>query len=383
MRQENTPLIRTVSAGEAVYTEGYAGNPCIYVIMEGRVEISTRYDDKRVVLTILGKDDCFGETALAPSEPRGSSATALSFCRLIVVIPDILDAELERVSPLLRHVMRSLIRKTKRADDLLLTHTNADLFYGIVCYAHVLALMAQAQGHDVDSEVAVIPFDDVFARCQAITGHPRMQVIVMLQRMETLNLIESETASVSLIDDAAIFGADAKQRIVSFNPVEIVDAAQRVADQGLGMSVVRELELTGRSSANALIGIDKQLLLDRMARGEQGVGRDPKKTTRSTQAFASLADVEIIDDRTLFDTVDAFAAADLARLLLSGISHAVSDRLVSVMTRARRAEVSKIIQSDPVVDAVEAQNIHRRFIHLLKAALLKTQWVMRLSGHAR
>lgn len=374
LHQENAPLIRTVAAGEAIYSEGYAGNACIYVIAEGRIEISTRSDDKRVVLAILGKDECFGETALLPAEPRGSTARALSFCRLIVIDPKTLESELERVSPLLRHVMRSLIRRNKRADDLLLTNANADLFSGIVCYAHVLGLMAQAQSRGMEGEEASIPFGEVFRRCQAITGHPRMHVMAMLKRMETLNLIAFETAHEDSLDLAGFSALDdeARRQVVVFNPARIVDSAQRVADQGLGMSIVSELESTGLSTADALIGIEKQLLLDRMSRGEKrgrasAAESAPESTTKSTTAVASLADLESIDDRTLFDTVSAFAVGDLARMLLSGIDQAVSERLVSVMTKARQIEVSRVIRSNPAIDPTETEDIHRRFIQLLKS----------------
>jgi len=366
MHQENAPLIRTVAAGEAIYSEGYAGNACIYVIAEGRIEISTRSDDKRVVLAILGKDECFGETAFLPAEPRGSAARALSFCRLIVIDPKTLESELERVSPLLRHVMRSLIRRNKRADDLLLTNANADLFSGIVCYAHVLGLMAQAQSCGMEGEEASIPFGEVFRRCQAITGHPRMHVMAMLKRMETLNLIAFETAHEDSLDPAGFSALDdeARRQVVVFNPVRIVDSAQRVASQGLGMSIVSELESTGLSTADALIGIEKQLLLDRMSRGEK---RGRASPAESTTAVAPLADLESIDDRTLFDTVSACAVGDLARMLLSGIDQAVSERLVSVMTKARQIEVSRVIRSNPAIDPTETEDIHRRFIQLLKS----------------
>jgi CRP-like cAMP-binding protein len=187
LHQENAPQFRTVAAGEVVYSEGYAGNACVYVIAEGKVQISTRCDGRRVVLAILGKDECFGECALLRSEPRGSTARALSFCRLIVIDPTTVEVELERVSPLLRHLMRSLIRRNKRVDELLSAHTNADLLHGIVSYANLLSLMARTESHDArrhpNSQNASIPYVDAFKQCEAIIGHPRMHIMAMLKRM--------------------------------------------------------------------------------------------------------------------------------------------------------------------------------------------------------
>jgi CRP-like cAMP-binding protein len=373
LHQEKAPQFRAVAAGEVVYSEGYAGNACIYVIAEGKIEISTRCDERRVVLAILGKDECFGECALLRSEPRGSTARALSFCRLIVIDPTSVEVELERVSPLLRHLMRSLIRRNKRVDELLPAHTNADLLHGIVSYANLLSLMARAESHDArrhpSSENVSISFTDAFRHCQAIIGHPRMHIMAMLRRMETLNLIAFETARGDFVDDVSSPTADdtVERQVVVFNPGRIVESAQRAADHSLGISIVTELEQAGLTNLDALVGIERQLLLDKLSREDNGIPASSKKPPRSTNDYKSLADIEFIDDRTLFDTVNAFDPSDLAKMLVSATDRAVSERLLWVMTKARQHEVSRIIRSNPMIDPIEIDDISRRFIRLLKS----------------
>ena len=372
MHQEKAPLFRAVAPGEVVYSEGFAGNACIYVIAEGKIEISTRCDERRVVLAILGKDECFGECALLRSEPRGSTARALSSCRLIVIDPTTVEVELERVSPLLRHLMRSLIRRNKRVDELLPAHTNADLLHGIVSYANLLSLMARAEGHDAwrrpNSENVSISFADAFKQCQAIIGHPRMHIVAMLKRMQTLNLIAFETVPGNSGDDVTPSAIDvAERQVIVFDPARIIESAERVADHSLGLSIVSELEQAGLTNLDALIGIEKQLLLDKLSRGDNGAPPISKKPPRSTNEYESLADIEFIDDRTLFDTVSAFDASDLAKMLVSATDRAVSERLLWVMTKARQHEVSRIIQSNLEIDPLEIGDITRRFIRLLKS----------------
>jgi len=373
LHQEKAPLFRAVAPGEVVYSEGFAGNASIYVIAEGKIEISTRSDERRVVLAILGKDECFGESALLRSEPRGSTARALTSCRLIVIDPTTVEAELERVSPLLRHLMRSLIRRSKRVDELLPAHTNADHLQGIVSYASLLSLMARADSHDArrhpNSENVSISFLDAFKQCQAILGHPRTHIVAMLKRMQTLNLIAFETARGHDGDDVAPTAIDdaAERQVIVFDPVRIIESAQRVADHSLGLSIVSELEQAGLSNLDALIGIEKQLLLDKLSRGNNGDHPVSKKPPRSAHEYESLADIEFIDDRTLFDTVSAFDPTDLAKMLIGETDRAVSERLLWVMTRARQHEVSRIIRSDPEIDPLEIEQINRRFIRLLKS----------------
>ena len=142
MKQQRSSWSRTAAPGEVIYSEGFAGESVIYIIADGKVEISTHCEDKKVTVATLGKGEFFGETALLASEPRPNTAKALTFCQLTVVDASVVEEELERVSPLLRHIVRTTIRRIKKKDDLLATYTHADFMPGVISYAHVFALMA-------------------------------------------------------------------------------------------------------------------------------------------------------------------------------------------------------------------------------------------------
>src|SRR5260370_3619420 len=118
LKQQLSSTSRTAAPGEVIYSEGYVGNSAIYVIADGKVEISTQSEEKKVVLVTLGKGEIFGESALLQSEPRGSTAKALTFCRLSVIEVSVVEDELERVSPLVRHLVRTMIRLGKRQEIL-------------------------------------------------------------------------------------------------------------------------------------------------------------------------------------------------------------------------------------------------------------------------
>lgn len=371
MLNKGIPTFRDVTAGEVIYREGYVGNPCIYVIAEGKVEITTQHDEiGAVVLAVLGKDECFGESALLPSEPRGTSARALTFCRLIVVDPEAINDELDRVSPMLRHLMRTLLRRNKRTVDCLPTDINADASSGIVSYANVLTLMAEAKPHGAshygDASIALV---DVFEKCQAVSAHPRMQVMVTLRRMETLGLVAIKTVTNSPRAEVASFPSDedAGRRAVVFDPLQIVDRAQRCADRDLGISIVSELEQARLTNYDALLGIEKHLLLDKLARGGSSTFNRSTEAAHHINQLEPLGDLISIDDRTLYDTVNAFGALDLAKLLVSVKHRTVSDRLLSVMTQAKQLEVSRVVRHDLVIDAIEVADIERGFMRLLKS----------------
>jgi len=393
LNQENSSRLRAFAPGEVIYSEGYVGTSAIYVIAEGKVEISTKCDERRVVLATLGKGECFGESALLPSEPRGSTAKALSFCRLSVIDAKVVEEELERVSPLLRHLMRTLIRRNKRKDELLATYTNADFLPGIVSYAHLLSLMSgtesrEMQGRRPQSDEVAIPLAEVCKRCHAVAGHPRVHVMAMLKRMEKLNLVALEFGRAEFLGNAPAPVADdtSGRQVVTFDPVRIIERAQRVGGHDLDISIASELELIELADLEALIGVERQLILDKLSRAEiaedifafrrakvltyienNGVAYFSKKKVRAASALESLTDLDLIDDRTLFDALSAFDTYDLAKLLASATDRSVSERLLSVMTKARQSETSWIMRRDLVINPLEIQDIEQRFIQLVKS----------------
>ncbi|MBJ9654594.1 cyclic nucleotide-binding domain-containing protein [Burkholderia multivorans] len=390
---------RTAAPGEIIYAEGYAGEPVIFLIADGKVELSTRCDDRRVVLATLGRGEFFGEAALLAVEPRAHTAKALSFCQLTVVPTSVLDEEIERVSALLRHIVRTSIRRVKRKDDQLATYTHADFMPGVLSYAHVLALMGDGTAREtgdtwarrplhVQAEQASVPLVDVIRKCRAIAGHSRPHVMAMLRRMEKLNLVTIEAASVEAGGVALEHSASADARqVVTFDAARIVDRAQQVADHDLDLSINSELELIELADLESLIGVDRKLLLNKLAHGEiaddvfafrkskvlsfverKGVAYFSRRDARRAADVRALEDLVWVDQRTLFEIVSAFDTYDLAKLIANVDDRAVADRLFSVMTEVRRNEVSWVMRRDLKVDPVEVDDIERRLLDAVRAA---------------
>jgi hypothetical protein len=310
-----------------------------------------------------------------------------------VIEAEVVQDELERVSPLLRHLMRTLIRRNKKKDELLATYANADFLPGIVSYAHLLSLMASVDDQEVHGrrhrlDEVSISYADVCKRCQAIAGHPRVHVLAMLKRMEKLNLIAVQDGRQEYMGNAPSSANDhiAGRQLITFNPLRIIESAERVGDHELDISIASELELIELSDLETLIGVDRQLILDKLSRAEiaddifafrrtkvltyiekNGVAYFSKKKARPTTELESLEDIDLIDDRTLFDAVSAFDTYDLAKLLAAATDTAVSQRLLSVMTKARQSETSWIMRRDLVINPLEIHDIEGRLVQLIKS----------------
>ena len=411
MNQQKTSWTRTAAPGEVIYSEGFAGEPVLYVITEGKVELSTRCDDKKVVLATVGKGEFFGEAVLLQAEPRAHTAKALSFCQLTVIHASMVEEELERASPLLRHIVRTTIRRGRKKDDLLATYTHADFLPGVVSYAHVLALMAHVDNADSmdgrmrrgQTDEVAVPLPEVIKKCRAIAGHSRPHVMTMLGRMEKLNLVSLGTGRAEHLSGNSRFGGDAasNRQVVTFDPARITDRAQQVADQDLDIAINSELELIELADLEALIGVERKMLLNKLSHDEiaedvfafrktkvlhyveeKGVSYFAKRA-RGSGDVKSIEDIEFVDHRTLFDVVSGTDTYDLAKLAASMGDQAIVEKLFSVMTEARKNEVSWVMRRDLKVDPAEVEDIEQRFlqsIRELKAA--NSQAPVRMSREA-
>lgn len=398
MNQQRTPWTRTAAPGEVIYSEGFLGDAVIYVIADGKVEISTQCDEKKVILATLGKGEFFGEAALLPPEPRAHTAKALSFCQLTAIAGGIVEEELERVSPLLRHIVRTMIRRVKKKDDILATNTHADFLPGVLSYAHVLSLMAGAEPNDrfdgrarrPQNEEISIPLSEVIKKCNAIAGHSRPHVMAMLKRMEKLNLVSIEGGRSERLNNtsgrySASDGAAGRQ-LVTFDAVKITERAQQVADHDLDVSIGSELELIELDDLEALIGVDRKVILNKLSHAEiaedifafrktkvlnyveeKGLSYFSRRNARGAGELKSLDDLEFVDQRTLFEAVSAFDTYDLAKLLSASEGQPIDERLQSVMTEARKKEVSWVMRREIKIDPVEIIEIEQRFLDTVRA----------------
>jgi CRP-like cAMP-binding protein len=397
LNQQRSPWSRTAAPGEVIYSEGFAGDAVIYVITDGKVEISTQCDEKKVILATLSKGEFFGEAALLPPEPRAHTAKALTFCQLTVIAANVVEDELERVSPLLRHIVRTMIRRVKKKDDVLATNTHADFLPGVVSYAHVLALMAGTESAErfdgrmrrTQGEEFSVPLSEVIKKCHAIAGHSRPHVMAMLKRMEKLNLVtlepgRSERVSSVSARYSAQDGATSRQ-LVTFDPVRITERAQQVADHDLDLSISSELELIELGDLEALIGVEKKLILNKLSHAEiaedlfafrksrvlnyveeKGVSYFSRRSARSSSELKSLDDLEFVDPRTLFEAVSAFDTYDLAKLLSALTGQPIAERLLAVMTEARNKEVSWVMRREIKIEPLEIADIEDRFVETVR-----------------
>src|SRR5438067_118497 len=81
---------RSFAAGAMIVTEGEAADQ-LFVVVDGRAEVSTIESTGPVALATLGRGELFGEVALMPMGQRTATVTALTPLRLLTVESAALD----------------------------------------------------------------------------------------------------------------------------------------------------------------------------------------------------------------------------------------------------------------------------------------------------
>jgi CRP-like cAMP-binding protein len=95
-------LVIKFPPGSVIFKEGDAPDYA-YLITEGRVEISVRRPDGRVILNSLGQHQLFGDLALMENSPRSATATTLVGCELMAVSQEQFVKKLDELDPFTRY----------------------------------------------------------------------------------------------------------------------------------------------------------------------------------------------------------------------------------------------------------------------------------------
>ncbi len=110
---------RTLAKGELLFSQGDASSD-LYVVMEGRIAISTRSTDGREsMVAVLENGGLFGEMGLFDGGPRSAEARALSDTTLLEVAFDDVRAAVQERPEVLWAIVRLLAQRIRATDEAL------------------------------------------------------------------------------------------------------------------------------------------------------------------------------------------------------------------------------------------------------------------------
>jgi CRP-like cAMP-binding protein len=114
-------------AGETLFRAGDSGD-ALYVVRSGAVELYIKDTaGQKIVLTVSGPGDVFGELSLLDSGPRTATAVALEDTELIVLDREDLTLLFRKKPDAALHMLGAMGAMTRKADALLRTRVSRNV----------------------------------------------------------------------------------------------------------------------------------------------------------------------------------------------------------------------------------------------------------------
>lgn len=139
------------SQGSVLFREGEPGRE-MYVVQQGRVNISKRVGEVEKILSSLGPGEFLGEMAILNNKPRSATATCAAASRLLVVDAKTFEAMIRSNAEISIRMIKKLAERLQQADEQIENLLFADASSRVV---HFLTTAAEKVprgpgGHKVD-----------------------------------------------------------------------------------------------------------------------------------------------------------------------------------------------------------------------------------------
>ncbi len=102
--------------GEIIIEEGTSGD-WVYVVQSGKVEISKKIGGKKLVVSMLGPGEVFGELGFLGGGTRTATVRAIGEASIGIVDRAFLDKEFNRVSSEFRAILVAVVKRFKQMAD--------------------------------------------------------------------------------------------------------------------------------------------------------------------------------------------------------------------------------------------------------------------------
>lgn len=386
---------RKVLSGEVLYSEGTYGKQEMYIIKEGKVELSISRGGRKIVLATLTRNQSFGEMELLSCDPRYATATALSYCELQVVNVRLLKRQAEETPALIRNLLRTLIASLKNNNEIVARQAHTQPV--IPVYAQLLELMAAGERHvrgprnERRAEVT-LPVARVLEKIRQICGHSGDQALATLKQMARLNLLciesgggtrQSRRAGGKMI---VVESDKHSYQDLRFNFEDIVARARQVPEEvshEVMAHVQSEQDHIDLEEFAELVAVNRDVLLRKLARDEiadeifvlrksvalrfvteKGKEYFSRRRRLAANQIQSVADLECISQSLLGDALHGLELHEVAKLVPVISDKAILDRLFSAMGKARREEVEDLL-TELRPDPVEGYEIEDKLIQII------------------
>ncbi len=112
MKFSETPIVQRFSDGDTIISEGIVSNN-VFIILEGKVNVSKKVDKKNVLVAQLQEGDVFGEMGLISGSVRSANCIAVGDVTIGVIDKDKFNEMIESLPDDLQAVVKALVNRLR------------------------------------------------------------------------------------------------------------------------------------------------------------------------------------------------------------------------------------------------------------------------------
>ncbi len=112
MKFSETPIVQRFSNGDVIVSEGIDSNS-VFLIVEGKVNVTKKMDKKNVLVAQLKEGDVFGEMGLISGSVRSANCTAVGNVTLGVIDKEKFSALINDLPEDLQAVILALVNRLR------------------------------------------------------------------------------------------------------------------------------------------------------------------------------------------------------------------------------------------------------------------------------
>jgi len=386
MASKKGMTVETYHKGQLIIKEGQDSTHT-YLIKSGSVIIFKLVNNKRVIISSLGKGEIFGEMGALTGKKRNANAMAADFTELIVIEKVAVEAALKSSPPLISNITKLLIDRLMKAsaslfgqsanDDVSGSQSNSSLFLNICSILDILA-KGYMDGKNADKSAGnkiSIPMTYLYEKLKDMYALTQLEIDSVIKKIEKFQLIE-------LNKERGI------QWLIIKDPENLIKVAKHLHEewQKQNPQAGIEFEYVDIQDFAKIMNTTPEIIYKKIGYGEipenlfflhkdeslawaKEVGESffqkAKKKRFKPEDFYSINDIVHIDTGTL---QQAFSNIGLYKLsILVAISNEETrGKIYSCLSEKNKKVIEEENAVERDIDEVEADEIEEEFILLVK-----------------
>jgi len=181
---------RSYPAGKVIFFEGQTSDTA-YLIKTGRIEISRKQANQKIILDVLTAPEIFGEMAFINNEPRSATAEAIEDSELIVIQRDQLEQYLNQSPIVVRALIRCLSQRLKSTSSYV-HNIGTENSISRLCYVLSLMEPAYPTNSTPSKRQLTIPYEKAIKHLAKSLNFSAHHTKSILEKVADLGLVQFE-----------------------------------------------------------------------------------------------------------------------------------------------------------------------------------------------